>query len=77
MQFYKTQEVSVDSKRYFTVVPSWLSSNKPASIHEDKGLILSLDQWVGLDQWVKDPALPGVWCRLQTWLRSHNDGAVA
>ena len=38
------------------------------SIHEVVGLIL------GLDQWVKYPALL---CRLQTWLRSSIAVAVA
>ena len=25
----------------------------------------------GLIQWVKDPALPELWCRSQVWLGSH------
>ena len=30
----------------------------------------------GLNQWVKDPALLWLWCRSQTWLRSHVAVAV-
>ena len=30
----------------------------------------------GLAQWVKDPALCELWCRLQTWLGSHITVAV-
>ena len=31
----------------------------------------------GLPQWVKDPALPELWCRSQMWIRSHVSVAVA
>ena len=31
----------------------------------------------GLAQWVKDPALPGAWCKSQTWLGSPIAVAVA
>ena len=42
-----------------------------ASSHEDLGLIL------GLTQWVTDLALPDLWCRSQTQLRSDVAVAVA
>ena len=50
-------------------VAQWVKN--PTSIHENVGLIL------GLTQWVKDLALPYLWCRLQMQLRSGMAVAVA
>ena len=51
------------------VVAQWLTN--PTSNHEVSGLIPSLAQWV------RDPALPQLWCRWQTQLGSGIAVAVA
>ena len=58
------------------MIKTWSSRSgavemNPTRIHEDVGLT------PGLTQWVKDPALPELWCRSQTQLGSDVSVAVA
>ena len=50
--------LSLPQKRQNGGVSPWLSSNKSDEIHEDKGSIPALAQWV------KDLVLLWLWCRL-------------
>ena len=77
LRYYGNSEVSLPLvgkmfKMALMEFPSWVKwLTNLTSIHVDAGVI------PGLAPWVKDPALPYLWYRLQTRLRSHVAVAVA